>query len=142
MSVDLGKARTGVALCDEGERMAFPKTVIHEYNTEKLIEKLADCAKQSGARLVVVGLPVNMDGSAGERAAECAAIADRLETVSGIKTELFDERCTTMQAHQLLNLTDTRGKRRKETVDAVAAVIILEDFLRRKKATGPSPDTP
>ena len=67
MSVDLGKARTGIALSDERERFAFPKTVITEYNHEKLVEKVANCAKEYSAELIVVGLPKNMDGSLGFR---------------------------------------------------------------------------
>ena len=133
MSVDLGKARTGVALSDKNEEFAFPKKVITEYNTDKLVEKLTESAKEYGAELIVVGLPKNMDGSSGERAVECTQTAKLLEEKSGIKTVMWDERCTTLSAHTYLNMTDTRGKKRKQTVDAVAAVIILEDFLKRRK---------
>ncbi len=136
MSVDLGKARTGIALSDEGESFAFPKEVITEYNEERLIEKVAAKAKELGAALIVVGHPKNMDGSEGERAKECAAIAERIKEKSGVDTVLWDERCTTVSAHTALNFTDTRGKKRKETVDAVAAVMILEDYLRYRKNAG------
>ena len=133
MSVDLGKARTGIAVSDAGEGFAFPKTVINEYNTDRLIEKICDCAGEYGAGMIVVGLPKNMDGSSGERAQECTEIARKIGDKSGIETVLWDERCTTVSAHTYLNMTDTRGKKRKATVDAVAAVIILEDFLKRRK---------
>ena len=133
MSVDLGKARTGVAVSDSSESFAFPKCVITEYNTEKLIEKLCDKARELGAELIVAGLPKNMDGSSGERAIECTEIAKQLEEKSGIKTVMWDERCTTLSAYTVLNMNDTRGKKRKESVDAVAASIILEDFLRSRK---------
>ncbi len=133
MSVDLGKARTGIAVSDLSESFAFPKTVITEYNTERLVDKVCDCAEEYGAELIVVGLPKNMDGSSGARAEECIEIARAVEQKSGIKTEMWDERCTTVSAHTYLNMTDTRGKKRKQTVDAVAAVIILEDFLTRRK---------
>lgn len=133
MSVDLGKARTGVAVSDSSESFAFPKCVITEYNTEKLITKLCDKARELGARLIVAGLPKNMDGSSGERAIECTEIAKRLEEKSGIKTVMWDERCTTLSAYTVLNMNDTRGKKRKESVDAVAATIILEDYLRSRK---------
>ena len=129
MSVDLGKARTGIALSDNSESFAFPKAVITEYNTEKLVQKICNKAKELCADLIVVGLPKNMDGSLGERANECAEIAKKITEISGIKTELWDERLTTVSAHTALNFTDTRGKKRKETVDAVAATIILEDYL-------------
>ncbi len=133
MSVDLGKARTGIALSDSGESFAFPKTVITEYNEEKLISKICDKIKEYSAELIVVGYPKNMDGSAGSRAQECKSIAEKIESMSGITTVLWDERCTTVSAHTALNYTDTRGKKRKNVVDAVAAVIILEDYLSYRK---------
>lgn len=135
MSVDLGKARTGIAVCDMGESFAFPKTVITEYNPEKLIDKVSAAAKEYGAEQIVVGLPKNMDGSFGSRAEECTAIADKIKEKSGIETVMWDERCTTVSAHTALNYTDTRGKKRKQVVDAVAAVIILEDYLNFRKNT-------
>lgn len=135
MSVDLGKARTGIALSDESESFAFPREVITEYNEERLIERVANKAKELDAALIVVGHPKNMDGSEGSRAEECAAIAKKIEEKSGIETILWDERCTTVSAHTALNYTNTRGKKRKETVDAVAAVMILEDYLRYRKNT-------
>lgn len=137
MSVDLGKARTGIAVSDSGESFAFPKTVITEYHTDRLIAKIAALAREYGAEQIVVGYPKNMDGSAGSRAAECAEIAEKIGAESGINTVLWDERCTTVLAHAALNATDTRGKKRKAVIDAVAAVIILEDYLkyRKNKAT-------
>ena len=130
MSVDLGKARTGIALGNDKDFFAFPKTVITEYNTEKLINKIIGCANEYGAELIVAGLPKNMNGSEGERADECRAIGEKIEQLSGIKVIMWDERCTTVSAHTALNYTDTKGKKRKEVVDAVAAVIILEDYLK------------
>ena len=133
MSVDLGKARTGVAVSDVNEEFAFPKTVITEYNTERLVDKLCDLAGQYNAELIVVGLPKNMDGSSGFRAKECEEIAKLISQKSGKSVEMWDERCTTVSAHNYLNITDTRGKKRKQIVDAVSAVIILEDFLKARK---------
>ena len=133
MSVDLGKARTGIAVSDSGESFAFPKTVITEYNTDRLIEKICSQAKEYSAELLVVGYPKNMDGSTGWRAEECKEIAEKIESLCGIETVLWDERCTTVSAHTALNFTDTRGKKRKQVVDAVAAVIILEDYLTYRK---------
>lgn len=133
MSVDVGTARTGVALSDAGESFAFPKCVITEYNRERLIERLAEKAKELGAEMIVVGLPKNMDGSEGFKAKECTEAAEALKEKTGLPVELWDERCTTVSAHTALNYTDTRGKKRKQVVDAVAATIILEDFLRRRK---------
>ena len=133
MSVDLGKARTGIAISDKGESFAFPKTVINEYNTEKLIVKICELAKEYEAEEIVVGLPKNMDGSLGWRAEECNEIGEKIKETSSLTVIMWDERCTTVSAHTALNFTDTRGKKRKNVVDAVAAVIILEDYLRYKK---------
>ena len=133
MSADLGLARTGVAVSDSGESFAFPKTVITEYNTDRLIEKLCVLAQETQAQLVVMGLPKNMDGTEGERAQKCREIAAKFQEKSGIETVLWDERCTTVTAHNILSMNDKRGKKRKETVDAVAAVIILENYLSARK---------
>lgn len=130
MSVDLGLARTGLATGDSGSTFAFPKTVINEYNEQRLIEKVCAAAQEEKAGLIVVGLPRNMDGSEGERAVKCRELAEKIGQLSGIETVMWDERCTTVSAHNALSENNVRGKKRKQTVDAVAAVIILEDYLR------------
>ena len=132
-SVDLGKARTGIAVCDKTEFLASPLTVVQETYTPKIVQKVADAVKSAGAELVVVGLPKNMDGSEGESAQNARAFAAELENTTGIKTVMQDERCTTVTAHNYLNTTNTRGKKRKAVVDSVAAVIILQDYLDSKK---------
>ena len=123
LSVDYGDTRTGIAVCDKTEFLASPVTVITEKETEPLIEKITDIA------LIVVGLPVNMDGTRGDRAHKCEEFAAALTEFSGIKTVLRDERLTTVSAHNALNVTNTRGKKRKAVVDAVSAVMILQDYL-------------
>ncbi len=133
MSVDLGKARTGLAVSDESESFAFERGVITEYNEEKLVKKIAEKAREEKAELIVCGLPKNMDGSLGFRAQECTEIAEKIEKESKIKTVMWDERCTTLSAAGYLNETNTRGKKRKQIIDAVAAVIILEDYLAFRK---------
>ena len=133
MSVDLGLARTGIAISDNTESFAFPKTVIHEYNREKLIDKICTLSVEYGAEEILVGLPKNMDGSMGERAVTCKEIAEEIGDRSGKKIVLWDERLTTSAAHNVLNMNDKRGKKRKEIVDAVAAVIILEGYLASKR---------
>ncbi len=133
MSVDLGDARTGIAVSDVGETFAFPKKVIKEYNKEKLVQKVCDSAKEYGAQLLVVGLPKNMDGSLGWRAQECSETAEKIKELSKLEVVMWDERCTTVLAHNTLNLNDTRGKKRKENIDAVAAVMILESYLSFRK---------
>lgn len=133
MAVDLGDARTGIAVSDKGEGFAFPKGVIKEYNKEKLLITLCKKAKELGAEMLVVGYPKNMDGSAGFKAQECEMLGNKLAEMCNLPLVLWDERCTTVSAHTALNFTDTRGKKRKNVVDAVAATIILEDYLRSRK---------
>ncbi len=133
MSVDYGRARTGIAVCDRDEVLASPVTVIKEYNMEKLADKVADAAKERKSELIVLGLPKNMDGSEGESAENVRVFAGLLSERLDIDIVFQDERCTTVTAHEYLNITDTRGKKRKAVVDSVAAVIILEDHLRRRR---------
>ena len=133
LGIDLGKARTGVAICDKGELLASPLTVVTEYHREQLVEKLSALAKESKAELLAVGLPRNMDGSEGESAQNAREIGALLEEAAGLPVEFVDERGTTITAHGYLNETNTRGKKRKAVVDAVAATVILEDCLRRRR---------
>lgn len=133
MSVDLGKARTGLALCDKTEFLASPYKVIFEKSPQKLLQKVADAAKEANAALIVVGLPKNMDGSEGESAQNARAFAAQLAELTGVETVMQDERGTTITAHSFLNDTNTRGKKRKNVVDEVAATIILQNFLDARK---------
>lgn len=135
MSVDLGKARTGLAVCDKTEFLASPYTVIFEKSPKMLPQRVAEAVREAKAELVVVGLPKNMDGTEGESAQNARAFAETLTELTGVKTVMQDERGTTITAHNFLNDTNTRGKKRKNAVDAVAATIILQDFLdsRREK---------
>ena len=129
LAVDLGKARTGLAVCDEGELLASPAGVIREHNRERLLEQLAREAEIRGVASIVVGLPRNMDGSEGESAQNARSFAEALARQTGLPVALRDERLTTVTAHGYLNDTDTRGKKRKSVVDAVAATVILQDYL-------------
>lgn len=133
MSVDLGKARTGLALCDKSELLASPFGVIEERNRERLAEKIVKKAQECKAELIVVGLPKNMDGSEGESAQNARETAQIIGEQSGLPVVMQDERGTTITAHNYLNVTDTRGKKRKAVVDSVAAVIILENYLSYRK---------
>ena len=104
LSVDIGKARTGLAICDN-----------------------IACEKQ--AQRIVVGLPKNMDGSEGDSAVSAREFAKLLSGLTDIPVVLYDERCTTMIAHRYLNDSNTRGKKRKQTIDAAAAAIILQSYI-------------
>lgn len=129
LGVDLGKARTGVAVCDKSELLASPVEVVNEHNRERLLERVAQLAKARRAEQIVVGLPRNMDGSEGESAQNARAFGAELAEKTELPVDFSDERGTTITAHGFLNETNTRGKRRKATVDAVAATIILQDYL-------------
>ncbi len=133
LGVDLGKARTGVAVCDKGEMLASPVEVVYEHNRARLLERVAAIAKARGAEQIVVGLPRNMDGSEGESAQGAREFAAALGELTGLPVALRDERLTTVTAHGYLNDTNTRGKKRKAVVDAVAAVVILEEYLAYRR---------
>lgn len=129
MGVDLGHARTGIAVCDKREILASPVKVITAYTNEKVAAEAAALAKELRAEKIVVGLPKNMDGSEGESAQNARAFAALLQESTGLPVVMQDERGTTVTAHGYLNETNVRGKKRKQTVDAVAAVIILQNYL-------------
>lgn len=136
LGVDLGKARTGLAICDKSEVLASPLTVITEHNRDRLVEKIAAAASESRAELLVVGLPRNMDGSEGESAKNAREIGAMLAEKTALSIEFCDERGTTVTAHGFLNETNVRGKKRKSVVDAVAATIILQNFLDGRRLRG------
>lgn len=129
LAVDLGKARTGLAVCDKSMILASPVCVIEEWNREKLALKVAQKAQDLKAELIIVGLPKNMDGSEGESAKGARGFAEILEKECELPVKMYDERCTTMIAHRYLNDINVRGKKRKQTVDAAAAAIILQSYL-------------
>lgn len=141
LAVDLGKARTGLAVCDESEILASPAGVISEWNREKLLQKVAAEANQRNVKEIVVGLPRNMDGSEGESAQNARTFAENLRALVSVPVVMQDERGTTITAHNYLNDTDTRGKKRKAVVDAVAATVILQDYLAYRKNTAGQRDT-
>ena len=132
LSVDYGDVRTGIAVCDKMEILASPVTVITQSYEPKLIIEIEKIIAQYKPELIVVGLPKNMDGSSGERAEKCKKFAEALQEKTGIKTQMVDERLTTVSAHKALNVTNVRGSKRKEIVDAVSAVMILESYLASK----------
>ena len=133
MSVDFGDSRTGIAICDKSELLASPVCVIQEKHFPTTIEKTAEQVRETGAQMVVVGHPLNMDGSKGPRAQLCEEFADKLSELISVPVVLWDERQTTVTAIGFLNETNTRGKKRKQVIDAVAATIILENYLAYRK---------
>ena len=129
MAVDYGDARTGVAISDPSGILAGEAFVIKEWNAGRLAEKLNDIVKQRAVGLIVLGLPVNMDGSLGPRAEKSRELSKNLKERFGLEVVFVDERRTTCESHRILSETGRRGKKRKETVDAVAASLILETYL-------------
>lgn len=132
ISVDYGDVRTGVAACDKLQLLASPVTVIKQKDPELLSEEIKKICLEKKADKIVLGLPKNMDGSEGFRAEACKEFAKLLSEKTGLSVDFQDERLTTVSAHNILNATDTRGKKRKAVVDAVSAVLILEDYLRKQ----------
>lgn len=133
MSVDYGEARTGLAISDNSEFLASPIGTITEYNMQKLAEKIADIAKERQAGELVVGLPINMNGTYGPRAEKCREFGALLESLTDIPVVMWDERSTTVTAHNILNQNNVRGKKRKAIVDTVASVVILESYLNYRR---------
>lgn len=133
IAVDFGDSRTGIAMCDKNEMLASPLCVIQEKDFEECIKKTAALIMENKVDMAVVGYPKNMNNTIGEKAEKCALFSEKLRKLTGIPVELWDERCTTVSAHNYLNTTNTRGKKRKAVVDAVAATIILESFMGWRK---------
>ena len=133
MAIDYGDARTGIAISDPLGMMAGTTDVIHAYNKEKNAQEIKLRIEKFGVDELVMGFPRNMDGTEGPRAERSKDFAGLLEEVTGMKVVLWDERRTTVDAHRILSDNNVRGKKRKNTVDAVAASLILEGYLNFKK---------
>ena len=133
MAVDYGDARTGVAISDLLCSIVGSTTVIHSRNTEKTLQELQRLIQENDVQEIAVGLPKNMDGTEGVRAELCREFAGKLESATGLKVVLWDERRTTVEAHNILSAHNYHGKMRKNTVDAVAASLILEGYLGFRK---------
>ena len=133
MAVDYGDARTGIAISDLLCSIVGSTTVIHSRNMDKTLTAVVELAKEKEVTEIVVGLPKNMDGSEGARAEVCRVFAQRVEDAAGIPVRMWDERRTTVEAHNILSDHNYHGKKRKNTVDAVAASLILEGYLAFRK---------
>ena len=129
MGVDYGDARSGIAVSDLLCTIVGTTTVIHSRNREKTLQEILKIVKENNVGEIAVGLPKNMDGSEGSRAELCREFAGMLETATGLPVHLWDERRTTVEAHNILSQHNYHGKKRKDTVDAVAASLILEGYL-------------
>lgn len=133
MGIDYGDARTGVAISDLLCTITGSATVVPSRNTEKAIADIVRLARDNQVGQIVVGLPKNMDGTEGPRAELCRAFAEKLRQATGLPVTMWDERRTTVEAHNILSQHNYHGKKRKDTVDAVAASLILEGYLAFQK---------
>ena len=134
MAIDYGDARTGVAVSDPTGLLAGYTTVIQSRKPEVVVEELARMVRERGVEELVMGFPRNMDGTEGPRAELYRAFAGQLEEATGLRPVLWDERRTTIAAHDILHATGKKMKAHKKSVDAVAASLILEGYLTRRKS--------
>ena len=137
MAIDYGDAHTGIAVSDPTGFLAGFTATVTAYRPEAVAEEIASLAREHGAEELVLGHPKNMDGSRGPRAEKAEAFAELLRAVTGLPVVLWDERRTTIDAHQILFNAGKNARKRKKTVDAVAASLILEGYLTYKKTQKP-----
>ena len=137
LAVDYGDSRTGPATCDHTEFLTTPITPqITLKARNKVAARVCEAAKEIGAELIVIGLPLNMDGTEGPRAELYRDFAALVEDTAGLRPVLWDERRTTVDAHRILFEAGKNARKRKKTVDAVAASLILEGYLDHRRLRG------
>ncbi len=129
LGVDFGDVRTGLAVSDAMGFMASGAGCIRCSNAEKTAERVAEEAKRLGVTKIVVGNPKNMNGTEGPRSERAKEFAARIEALTGLPVILWDERLTTVSAHNLLSEMNVRGQKRKDAVDELSARIILDAYL-------------
>ena len=134
LGVDYGDTRTGLALSDISGFLASGAGCIKSTGFLKTAEGVAKVAKDNDVGLIVLGHPINMNGTLGPRSEKAQAFGKHLEEITGIKVELFDERLSTANAHVILNQTNTRGKKRKDVIDEMSACLILQSYLDRERS--------
>ena len=133
MASDYGDARTGIAISDPTGLLAGYTTVIQSRKPEFVASEIARLAREHGVEELVMGFPRNMDGTEGPRADLYRAFAGEVEKAAGLPVTLWDERRTTVEAHAILHESGKKMKQHKKNVDAVAASLILEGYLTRKR---------
>lgn len=133
LAVDYGDSRTGLAICDEGEILASPLKTLFERDFDRCVEQTAQAAEETHAKLIIVGDPVNMNGTRGERSEKCTLFAEKLRALVEVPVKMWDERSSTVTAISYMNEINKRGKKRKEVLDQAAAAVILDSFLQYRK---------
>ncbi len=132
LCLDYGKARIGCAISDPLGILATPYATVHEKNFRIQLQKVNDIISAEKVEKILMGLPKNMDGSEGESAQLAREFAEKLSLMSGLPYEFIDERLSTVEAHRILNEADMSGSRkRRNVVDTVSAVILLQAYLDR-----------
>lgn len=129
MAIDYGDAHTGIAISDPTGMLAGWTTTINSRKQDVVVEQLKEIITEWQVTELVLGYPKNMNDTKGERVLKSEALGQRLEAETGLPVHLWDERLTTVDAHRILSENGRRGKKRKQTVDAVAATLILEGYL-------------
>ena len=133
MAIDYGDAHTGIAISDRMETLAGFTTVIDSRRQDEVVAQIQKLIAEHGVERLVLGYPKNMDGTLGPRAEKCAALGEILQAATSLPLVLWDERRSTVEAHAILFHNGKNGKQRKKTVDAVAAALMLEGYLTRKR---------
>ena len=136
MAIDYGDARIGLAVSDLTGLICGEAWTMQEWNMERASARIAEEAKQRGVGTLVLGLPKNMDGTEGPRAEKSRAFKELLEKDSGLPVVLWDERRSSVEAHAILHANGKKEKKHRQTVDAVAASLILEGYLGSAAAGG------
>ena len=134
MAIDYGDAHTGIAISDATGTLAGFSTVINSRRAETVAQEICALIPQHGVTELVLGYPKNMDSTVGPRAEKAAAFGQTLRQRTGLPVTLWDERRTTIDAHNILFNSGKNAKQRKKVVDAVAASLILEGYLTFKKS--------
>lgn len=129
LGVDFGDARTGLALSDISGFLASGCGTIKSKSFKETGDSVSLIAKEKDVGLIVLGHPINMNGTLGPRSEKIKAFKEYLEEKSGIEVLLYDERLSTANAHVMLNMTGTRGQKRKEIIDEMSACLILQSYL-------------
>lgn len=134
LGIDYGEARTGLAVCDENEMISTVIGTVHERDKDKLAQKIASVCTEEHVQKIVLGLPKNMDGTEGFRAEHTRLFAQKLQDLlPELPMEFYDERLSTVAASRFMMEANTKGKKKKNAIDALSAQIILQDYIDRNR---------